>query len=205
MPLWLLTMGPTISEGTVLVIPYEDLIISLILLISPLFVGILIRSYKETWARNLNKFTKPLIWISLLTITVIFITSYRFLLATFTWRIILSGLILALTGLVFGALLSWAFQMKWHQIVVVSLETSNQNIGVVILVLQFSLNEPDSDIAITPSIAAMSVYMIYLIVRLITFKYVPSTKVNIVDGIDAKSKGKNFPNESTRLIGQGSS
>jgi len=156
MPLWIFTMGPLLTEGA-LVIPFGQLVFSLLTLILPTALGMWIR---WKWVKAAKFMEKIIVPFTLLTVVFIlsagiYINLFIFLLMT--PLMILAGFIVAIAGYLFGASFAWIFQLKLPQITAVAVETSFQNGGIAFILLKMSLEEPFGELAAVAPVAQLMI------------------------------------------------
>lgn len=155
MPFWLFTLGQTLFTSGNIKIPYFNLFTSLISLTFPMLIGIAIRHYKPKWAQISHKIIKPftvvVVVIAIIGSTILY--SHIFLM--FTYPIVISGALVAISGYSFGAIIAALYGMEKPQIIAISIETAYQNGGIAFILLLLSLQQPDADIASVPCIAQL--------------------------------------------------
>ncbi|CAG0890603.1 unnamed protein product [Darwinula stevensoni] len=173
MPAWLFSLGRVIFEEGQLVIPYRNIGTLAIGLVIPVAIGIMIRRFWPRAAEWLLKILRPfsiLIIIYILTFG-IYANYYVFLLLS--WRIVVSCIVLIWSGFAFGALVSYLCKFPVGDIIAIAVETGIQNTGVAIVLLRFSLPQPEADLTLViPAMAAMmmpipltGVYVVQKIMR----------------------------------------
>lgn len=173
MPLWMFTLGAQLLEEGNVRIPYVNLLSSLVSMTVPLLIGLAIQKYKPTWAAFLRKLLKPFTAFVIIVLVIggTWLSLYIFKLMT--WSIVGAGLAVALSGYVSGAMLALVTGLKTSQVVAVSIETALQNPGVAFVLLQLSMEQPESDLAAIPIVAQLlmtgiplwTTYLIYFIIK----------------------------------------
>ena len=106
MPLWLLLLGSTISEGE-LVIPYIQLISTLLMLVIPITLGMWIRYRFEKGAKIMKAIIVPMTLLTVLFIFTAGIYINLFIFMLMTWKMVAGGFLCAFGGYLFGAILAW--------------------------------------------------------------------------------------------------
>ena len=146
MPIWIFLLGPYIVDDT-LVIPFSQLITSLVSLILPTALGMWIRWRWSKSARILDKIIVPFTLLTVLFILTagVYINIFIFLLMT--PAMFLAGFVVAIAGYLFGAGLAKLFKLNRGQIVAVAIETSFQNGTIAFILLKISLQEPYGELA----------------------------------------------------------
>ncbi|RWS08981.1 P3 protein-like protein [Dinothrombium tinctorium] len=157
MPLWLFLVGGYVTDDPNFVVPYQNMIISLLGLTIPIAIGLLIQRYKPNLAEISKKILRPFTVILLIIVITggIYINFYIFQL--FEWIIFVAGACVAWGGYLCGAVIAALFQLPRKQVIAVSIETALQNPGVAFVLLQTSLPQPDSDLAAIPIVGQMLV------------------------------------------------
>lgn len=162
MPLWIFLMGPLLSDAVTegdLVIPFTDLIVSLFMLILPVALGMWIR---WRWVKAAKFMEKIIVPFTLLTVIFVFTAGVYinlFIFQLITGKMVGAGFVVAISGYLFGAGLSWMFRLNWAQITAVSVETAfqNGNIAFVLLKLSFKNNEPYGELSALAPVAQLLV------------------------------------------------
>lgn len=179
MPFWMFTLGAKLLHEGNLTVPYVNLLTSLIFMTVPLLIGVAIQTWRESWALFLKKILKPFTIVVIVVIVAggTYISLYVFRLMT--WSVIYAGLAVAMGGYFTGALSAFFAGLNRKQIVAVSIETALQNSGIAFVLLQLSLEQPESDLAAVPivgqifmtSIPLWCVYMLYALFKKICPSY----------------------------------
>jgi hypothetical protein len=155
-PLWMFTLGKLLLDklglGNV-TIPFENIILSLVMVIVPISIGLIIKYKKPNVAKKIAKLIRPFMIIFLIFMFSfgMYVNAYMFQL--FTPMVIVAGILLPFCGFMGGAAVSAICRQPWKRIKTIALETGIQNTGVAILLLLFSLPSPDAELAIVGSVA----------------------------------------------------
>merc|ERR1719180_20266 len=131
MPLWIFLMAPLLTEGR-LVIPFGQLIFSLVSLILPTALGMWVRWKWPKAATVMGKIIVP-------------------------WPMVAAGFLVAIAGYGVGATLSWAFKLRLDQITAVAIETSFQNGSIAFILLKMSFEEPLGELAAVAPVAQLMI------------------------------------------------
>ena len=156
MPTWIFLLGPLLTEGS-LIIPFGQLIFSLVSLILPTAFGMWIRWRWEKAAKVMEKIIVPFTLLTVLFILTAGIYINLFIFLLITPLMILAGFIVAIAGYVFGASFAWIFHLKLPQITAVAIETSFQNGGIAFILLKMSLEEPFGELASVAPVAQLMI------------------------------------------------
>lgn len=146
-PLWLFTLGHTILKDTDIVIPYSNIMISLISLVIPIGIGLLIQRFLPKVAARSKRILAPVCIILLIGIIVMASVANTYIFYMLSWPMIAAASLSVWTGFIAGILVSWAFRFSFADVVAVSIETGIQNTGIAFVLLSYSLSQPVSDMA----------------------------------------------------------
>ena len=169
-PLWMFTLGRLlIDETTDVTIPYQNICISLVVLLIPCGIGILIQKLRPLWAEKIKKILKPvyLIFIIFMISFGVYINLYIFKL--FTPTLILAGCLLPYCGFTLGGICAFIFRQPKPRIIAICIETGMQNTGVAILILRFALPQPDADLSLVSPIVTTTFTPLPLLMSVITY------------------------------------
>jgi sodium/bile acid cotransporter 3/5 len=106
MPLWIFLLGPYISDGD-LVIPYTQLVTTLLLLIGPIAIGMWIRHRFEKGAKIMKAIIVPFTLLTVLFIFTAGIYINLFIFMLMTGKMVAAGFVVAFCGYSFGAVFAW--------------------------------------------------------------------------------------------------
>jgi sodium/bile acid cotransporter 3/5 len=156
MPAWIFLVGPYLTDGD-LVIPFGQLLTSLVGLILPIALGMWIR---WKWAKAGAIMQRIIVPFTLLTVLFILTAGVYinlFIFQLITPLMVAAGFVVAVCGYVFGAALAWAFRLSLPQITAVSIETSFQNGGIAFVLLKMSFPEPQGELASVAPVAQLMI------------------------------------------------
>jgi len=154
MPLWIFLMGPLLTQGQ-LVIPFGQLIFSLVSLILPTTLGMWVRWKWSRAAKIMEKIIVPFTLLTVLFILTAGVYINLFIFVLITPLMIAAGFMVAVSGYVLGALLSWVMGLSLPQITAVAIETSFQNGNIAFILLKLSLEEPFGELAAVAPVAQL--------------------------------------------------
>ncbi|RWS25211.1 sodium/bile acid cotransporter-like protein [Leptotrombidium deliense] len=174
MPLWLYTLGKTITKTVKLEVPFTNLVISLVTLTSPIFVGILVKYFKPKCAEYVRKVIRPLTFVIVIAMIILLFVTQYFMFRMFTGIIVLTGFLIAISGYILGAVAALVFRLNRKQIIAISIETAFQNGSIALVILHTSFDYPESDLAVVPIIAqalitGQPLWLVYAIISLSSF------------------------------------
>ena len=154
MPLWLLTLGQLmVQEDGDVQIPFIRIIISLMAIIVPLSIGILIGRFRPPVARQIGRLLKPILLIITPFMIAIGVYTNLFIFRLITPMFVLAGCSLPYLGFLFGGLMATLLRQPLRRVVAITIETGIQNVGLGIMVLKYSLPQPEADLAMVGPVA----------------------------------------------------
>lgn len=167
MPFWLFTLGKVITAGTPIVIPFANIIFSLLGLILPVIGGILLKHFRphlEESAKRTIKITSVVVIL-----VVVFFGTYAnfYIYLLMTWRTVLCGMLLPWSGFIVGFTAAYVSRQSWQNSITVAVETGIQNAGIAIILISFSLTQPDSDLTLVMPISVLIFTPVPLVICLI--------------------------------------
>lgn len=155
LPFWLYTLGQEFIDETANVsIPFVNIVTTLIILIVPLFVGLLIK-YKLPKVRKIFlKVVTPVTVVAIIILLTVGIYSNLYIFKLFKPRIVLAGCLLPYIGYVLGGIISLIFRQPWERVKTISIETGMQNTGIAIILMIVAFPPPYGEIAAVAPIAS---------------------------------------------------
>jgi len=154
MPFWIFTMSPYLTDGDI-VVPFSQLIISLMSLILPVVLGMWIR---WRWPKAGGLMEKVIVPFTLLTVLFILtggVYVNLFIFELMTPLMVAAGFVVAFSGYFAGAGLSYLFRLPTAQITAVSVETAFQNGSIAFVLLKMSFPEPLGELASVAPVAQL--------------------------------------------------
>ena len=131
------------------VIPYTDIVIGLVTIIAPLFVGILIGRYLPKIAGLIRKTVKPLSYTFIL-VQLVFgslTNQYMYVLMVRYWYMSVAGLALPALGMLCAYLIALVFRQGKVRAITIAIETAIQDVAPALLILIGSMSQPEGDLA----------------------------------------------------------
>lgn len=170
MPLWLLTLGQVffkdLSAGQIS-IPFENILLSLALLIVPCLLGIILKHIKPTIAEKSKKVIK-ISTLIVVGVAIVFGTiANTYVYSLITWKTVLCGMLLPYCGFAVSYLISYFLKQTATNCRTIAIETGIQNANIAIVLLNFSLAKPDSDLTLVMPVCVLLFTPLPLIVILI--------------------------------------
>ncbi|XP_064088256.1 ileal sodium/bile acid cotransporter-like [Macrobrachium nipponense] len=179
-PLWVLTVGPTIAADGNFVIPFTDLVTTVVGLIFPCVIGIVCQIVYPRVIRYAKKILSPFSVIILLYTFSFGLYAYFYLFSIMTWKSAMAGLLLPLTGYTVGTLMARLFCLSMRDAIAVGIETGIQNTLLSIIILTVAIEKPTANLAaVIPGTNTL-------------FTPVPLFIIYIIKKIYEKVRGKEF-------------
>ncbi|CAG0884570.1 unnamed protein product [Darwinula stevensoni] len=172
MPGWLFTLGSSIFKEGDLVIPYENIATLALGLIIPVSIGVGIRYKFPGCAHFMVRIIKPAFVLLIIYIVIFGIYTNLYILYLISFETVVCVIVLIWSGFLVGALLAFIFRFPLADIIAIGLETGIQNTGVGIVLLRFSLPQPEADLSLVFPILADIVTPLPPLVFLISLKCV---------------------------------
>jgi len=147
-PAWVLLLGPVISKDSAFIIPFDQIAISLVLLIVPCSLGIFFQLYVKRVAKVLAKFLTPLALFNVCYISTFGLYANRYVFDVVDVKIVLSSLALPFLGYTAGLTLATLLRQERRDAIAISIETGIQSATVAMVLLTISLPSPADLIAI---------------------------------------------------------
>ncbi|PAA82478.1 hypothetical protein BOX15_Mlig006036g3 [Macrostomum lignano] len=156
MPLWLFAYSRFYIDNEALV-PYDQVALNLLQLVIPVAIGVIIKLKWPKVALRITRIVKPFALLF-----VLFVVGFGSYANLFLFELIVQipiiipfAALVPWLGFLFGFVVTLLLQLGRKQAVAIALETGIQNVGIPILVLQFSMPQPDGSLAaIVPLIVA---------------------------------------------------
>ncbi|KAK6178491.1 hypothetical protein SNE40_013276 [Patella caerulea] len=205
-PFWMFTLGSQFDDDkTEINIPYLNIMTTLLLVIVPLFVGMVIKVKCLKVSKVILKIIKPVTFLAIIILLSFGIYVNMFIFRLFSPIHILAGCMLPYFGYIIGGIIALVCRQPWDRVKTIAIETGIQNVGVAFLMLMTSLPPPDGDLAaVGPAASGIMtplplffisiIYVIYNKCRGVTYKPVP-TKEKKKPKRNTEINGNNLKNE----------
>lgn len=154
MPLWLFTLGRNLFAEISTEVPFKNIILSLVSMFIPLAIGLVFQKWLPRVAKFCRRILAPFSICMIIFIMVFGTYANLYMFRLFTWQILVAASANVWLGFLFGTLISKAFDLQLEDIIAVAVETGVQNTGIAIVLIGFSLHQPESDIASVVPVAA---------------------------------------------------
>ncbi|XP_037075688.1 P3 protein-like [Pollicipes pollicipes] len=173
MPLWLYTLGLTLSAGSEdISIPFSGLLRALAAMVIPYAAGILLRRARPHWKKHSEVILVPLTLCSVIFIVSVTVFLNLELFQLMDYRHLLFPAVVATSGALLATGLAVAFQLPMKQVVTIALETAIQNASIGVVLVDESLPSPDGDMVKVPIMAQFFLTFIMCAAALIVFESV---------------------------------
>ena len=165
-PLWMFTLGRVILKQyhVDIKIPYTNILISLISLLIPVAVGIFLQKKFPNFAKRVTKIIRPLAFVFIIFVMTFGVYTNLYMFKLFTPMMILAGVLLPYAGFFLGGLIAFICRQPWVRVKTISIETGIQKTGIPILLMKFSLPQPDADLSIISPVAVATFTPIPLLI-----------------------------------------
>ena len=150
------TLGRFVVDTTVVKIPYLNIILSLLFITIPTIIGLLIRRYRVPLADKIAKKVKPMCAFGLLYLATFGIYANLFMFKMmFRYAAVIPACgLLSWTGFLLGFLIALMLHLPIDSAKTIGLETGFQNANIAIIILMYSLPQPEGDIGSVMPVAA---------------------------------------------------
>ncbi|KFM58135.1 Sodium/bile acid cotransporter 5, partial [Stegodyphus mimosarum] len=197
MPLWLFTLGRSLFSGIATEVPFMNILLTLISMLVPLGVGLAFQKWLPRVAKFCRRILAP-VSIAMILFIIIFGTyANLYMFKLFTWTILIAAAANVWLGFLFGTLISKTCDLRLEDIVAVAVETGVQNTGIAIVLLGFSLEQPEADLAAVIPVAAsimtpLPLLCAYLVLK-IRSRYFPQVQESRLYVMDDEEEKKVLP------------
>uniref|UniRef100_V5H338 Putative sodium-bile acid cotransporter n=2 Tax=Ixodes ricinus TaxID=34613 RepID=V5H338_IXORI len=167
MPLWLFTLGRSLFEDASVRIPFRNIFTTLVSMTGPLAIGLLLQRFRPKVAAFCKRILAP-VSVAMIVYIVAFGTyANLYMFKLMSWRVLVAAAANVWVGFAVGAVATRLAGLAWPDVLAVSVETGVQNTGIAIVLLGFSLPQPEADIAAVVPVAASIVTPVPLLVLLL--------------------------------------
>lgn len=197
MPLWLFSLGRSLFSDMAIEIPFRNIILSLVGMLIPLAMGLGCQKWLPRVAKFCRRILAPVSICMILFIIVFGTYANLYMFSLMTWKILLAASANVWLGFLFGTVISKAFDLSLQDIIAVAVETGVQNTGIAIVLIGFSLDQPESDIASVVPVAAsimtpLPLLCVYVITK-IRSRYFPVVQESRLYVMDDEEEKKSLP------------
>ncbi|GBN45436.1 Sodium/bile acid cotransporter [Araneus ventricosus] len=193
MPLWLFTLGRSLFSEIATEVPFKNILLSLVSMLIPLAIGLAFQKWLPRVAKFCRKILAPVSIFMILFIIAFGTYANLYMFKLFTWNILIAASANVWLGFLIGTLLSKACDLNLQDIIAVAVETGVQNTGIAIVLLGFSLEQPEADLAAVVPVAAsimtpLPLLCAYIFIRARNkyFPKVPESRLYVMDDEEEK-------------------
>ena len=156
-PLWLFTLGRVlISDDVRITIPFMNIMIMLACYMIPVVIGLLIQRYFQRVSAVIVRLLRPVYIVFIVLMFTFGVWSNLYVFRLIRPPLLLAGCLLPYTGFLLSGLVAFVLRQPPPRILTIAIETGIQNTGLPIVLMKFSLPQPDADLSIVaPIVIAM--------------------------------------------------
>jgi BASS family bile acid:Na+ symporter len=179
MPILIWVFTTSLAAGNIQ-IPYANIIVTLLLILIPVFIGLRIRKKSEQAAKKVETMGSWLGIIVILFLIITWIPHNKELLSLTPWQVYTAAIMLGVFGYLFGYVMSMAANLRpmWRR--TISLETGIQNTPLTIAIIILSFKDPlMSKILWLPIIYALFIVITSTIVAFSIFRPLSKKRVTV--------------------------
>jgi len=156
-PLWLFTLGQLIiSDDVRITIPYVNILIILACYLIPVIIGLLIQRHCKRLSAINVRCLRPMYVVFILCMFTFGVWTNLYVFRLIRPLLLLAGSLLPYVGFVLSGTVAWLFRQPPARILTIAIETAIQNTGLPIVLMKFSLPQPDADLSVVgPVVIAM--------------------------------------------------
>jgi sodium/bile acid cotransporter 3/5 len=157
MPFWLFTLGQMFFKqlGGHMQIPFTNIILSLGFLIVPCCLGILVKHYKPHLAEKSKKVIKYTTSFVIIVAICFGTAANIYVYSLITAKTLLCGFLLPWGGFALSYAVAFVLRQNHVNCRTIAIETGIQNAGIAIILLSYSLNKPESDLALVMPVCVL--------------------------------------------------
>jgi len=153
-PLWLFTLGQLlIGDDVRITIPFTNIIMILASYLIPVVIGLLIQRYCKRLSAIIVRALRPLFVVTVLLMFTIGVWSNLYIFRLLRPLLILTGCLLPYIGFLLSGVVAFILQQPPPRILTIAIETAIQNTGLPIILMKFSLPQPDADLSVVGPVA----------------------------------------------------
>jgi len=156
-PLWLLTLGQVLINDSVhLTIPFANIMIMLACYLIPVIVGIAIQRRCKRLSALIIRCLRPIYVVFIVLMFTFGVWSNLYVFRLMRPLLLFAGCLLPYVGFALSALVAFLLRQPPPRVLTIAIETGIQNTGLPIVLMKFSLPQPDADLSVvSPIVIAM--------------------------------------------------
>ncbi|XP_075156485.1 sodium/bile acid cotransporter 5 [Haematobia irritans] len=169
LPLWIYLLGPVLYENQEFDLPFVKLAVGCVGLCIALIVGVILRLCIPKTTRFIFRFLKPLSIILSLCLIALTVGFNYFIFQEITFMIFLAAFCLCVLGYVLSFVLSKLLCRTATDSMTIAIETSVLNMTLPIVLLEYTMEQPMTDmlivVPITAALVSLCLVVVFYIVR----------------------------------------
>jgi len=156
-PLWLFSLGRVlISDSVRISIPFTNIMIMLACYLIPVITGLLFQRYCKRLAAVIVRLLRPIYIVFILLMFTFGVWSNLYVFRLIRPVLLLAGCLLPYVGFLLSGVVAFILRQPRPRILTIAIETGIQNTGLPIILMKFSLPQPEADLSIVaPIVIAM--------------------------------------------------
>jgi len=156
-PLWLFTLGQVvISDDVRITIPFMNIMIMLACYLIPVIIGLLIQRYRKRLSAVIVRLLRPIYIVFILLMFTFGVWSNLYVFRLIRPLLLLAGCLLPYVGFLLSGVVAFILRQPPPRILTIAIETGIQNTGLPIVLMKFSLPQPEADLSVVaPIVIAM--------------------------------------------------
>jgi len=156
-PLWLFTLGRVlITDDMRINIPFFNIIVMLACYVIPVLIGLLIQRYAKRLSSVIVRCLRPIYVVFILLMFTFGVWTNLYVFRLIRPLLLLAGCLLPYVGFTLSAVVAFILRQPPPRVLTIAIETGIQNTGVPIVLMKFSLDQPEADLSIVaPIVIAM--------------------------------------------------
>ena len=155
-------------EGSIM-IPYQKIILMLMMMLIPVILGMVLRKINLNWAKFIEKITA---YIGILAIIILFILSIKKELLETPYQVFVASALIAFAGMALGYWISRFLKLSIPQSKTVSLETGIQNAVLTVGIIALSFEgDLQVQLLVVPSLYIFFIPIFSALAAFVVFRY----------------------------------
>jgi len=156
-PLWLFTLGKVlITDDMRITIPFTNIIVMLACYMIPVIIGLLIQRYCKRLSVIIIRSLRPIYIVFILLMFSFGVYSNLYIFRLIRPLLLLAGCLLPYVGFTLSGIVAFILRQPPPRVLTIAIETGIQSTGLPIILMKFSLPQPEADMSIVaPIVIAM--------------------------------------------------
>jgi len=156
-PLWLFTLGQVlVNDDMHITIPFTNIMIMLACYLIPVITGLLIQRYCKRVSEFIVRILRPVFIVFIVFMFTFGVWTNLYIFRLIRPLLLLAGCLLPYVGFLLSGVVAFILRQPPPRILTIAIETGIQNTGLPIILLKFSLPQPEADLSIVaPIVIAM--------------------------------------------------